>query len=88
MLFLVLDCSGPMGRVEIEEYSGKWLFIFFGLTSIWTQGFALAKQVLYHLSHTSKSIYFALVILEMGSWELLAQTGLEPHSSRFSLPSN
>jgi hypothetical protein len=37
------------------------------------------KQVLYHLSHTSSS--FALVILEMGSWELFAWAGLEPPSS-------
>jgi hypothetical protein len=29
-----------------------FFFFFFGGTEIWTQGFMLAKQALYHLSHT------------------------------------
>jgi hypothetical protein len=30
----------------------SWLFFFFGGIGVWTQGFALAKQALYYLSHT------------------------------------
>jgi hypothetical protein len=40
-------------------------FFFFGETGIWTLGFVLTKQVLYHLSHASP-VHFAWVILEMG----------------------
>jgi hypothetical protein len=40
----------------------------------------MAKQVLYHLSHTY-SPFFALVILEMESYELFAWAGLKPQSS-------
>jgi hypothetical protein len=32
-----------------------FLYFFFGETGVWTQGFVLAKQVVYHLSHTSGS---------------------------------
>jgi hypothetical protein len=46
---------------------------------VWTLGFALAKQVLYVLVHTSSP--FDLVILEMKSHELFALAGLEPWSS-------
>jgi hypothetical protein len=28
-------------------------FFFLGRTRVWTQGFELTKQVLYHLSHAS-----------------------------------
>jgi hypothetical protein len=28
-------------------------YLFFGSTGIWTQGFALSEEVLYHLSHSS-----------------------------------
>jgi hypothetical protein len=45
-----------------------------------TQGFELAKQKLYRLSHTS-SPSFAVVILEIGSHELFDQAGLKPQSS-------
>jgi hypothetical protein len=38
--------------------------------------FKLAKQALYHLSHTS-NFHFALVILEMGSHELFVLAGVE-----------
>jgi hypothetical protein len=40
------------------------VFLFVCLTWVWTQGFVLAKQTLYCLSHTL--VHFALVILEMG----------------------
>jgi hypothetical protein len=49
-----------------------------------TQGFVLAKQVLYGFSHTSGP--FCLVILEMGSLKLLAQSSLEPRSSQSQPP--
>jgi hypothetical protein len=52
----------------------------------------LAKQALYHLSHSSSSGYFAgffaLVILEMGSLELFAWTGLELRASHLSFTSS
>jgi hypothetical protein len=56
------------------------LFLFFGGTGVWTQGFALAKQVLYWLSHTWPP-HFALVTLKMESHELFAWSGFEPWSS-------
>jgi hypothetical protein len=36
-----------------------YLFIYFGGTGILTQGFTLARQVLYHLSHSAspKNVY-------------------------------
>jgi hypothetical protein len=40
-------------------------FFFFGNTKIWAQGFILARQVLYSLSHASSP--FVLVILEIGA---------------------
>jgi hypothetical protein len=44
----------------------------------------LEKQMSYHLSHIP--VHFALVILEMGSCELLAQAGLEAQASCFQPP--
>jgi hypothetical protein len=55
-----------------------WLVVFL-VYGVLTQGFTLAKQVLYHFSQTSSP--FALVILEMGSHKLFAVTGLELQSS-------
>jgi hypothetical protein len=50
-------------------------------------GFALAKQVLNHLSYTA--VHFDQVTLEMGSVELFAWAGLELLSSQVaSLPSS
>jgi hypothetical protein len=47
--------------------TSTWLFFFFfsfgGVIGVWTQDFALAKQVLYHLSHAPA--ISALIIL---SW--------------------
>jgi hypothetical protein len=68
-------------RVSITEF-----FFFFGENGVWTQGFALAKQALYCLSHMC--VHFALVILEVGSCELFAWLGLKPQSSDVSLPSS
>jgi hypothetical protein len=53
-----------------------FFFFFFGGTRVSTQGFALAKQVLYWLSRTSSP--FALVILEVGSHKLFVQVELKP----------
>jgi hypothetical protein len=36
-----------------DEISLAFLFLFFGGTRVWTQGFTLAKQALYRLSNTS-----------------------------------
>jgi hypothetical protein len=42
----------------------------FSFLGVWTLGFALAKQILYHLSHAP--VHFALVILKMGvSWTVI-----------------
>jgi hypothetical protein len=53
---------------------------FFFFPPLWGCGlnssFALAKQALYHLSDTS--VYFALVILEMGSLGVFAWASLKP----------
>jgi hypothetical protein len=56
-----------------------YLFIYFG---VWTQGFTLAKQALYLLSHNSSP--FCLVILEIGSLKLL---GFNCSPPNLSLPS-
>jgi hypothetical protein len=40
------------------------------------QGLTLARQVLYHLSHSAS--LFVWGIFEMGPLELFAQAGLEP----------
>jgi hypothetical protein len=54
---------------------GGFSFFLFGRT----QGLALAKQMLYRLSHTL--VHSALVVLEIGACELFAQAVLEPQSS-------
>jgi hypothetical protein len=61
------------------------LFVCFGGSGVSTWGFVLAKQVLYHLSHTS-SLVFALVVLEMGSHKLFAWAGLNHDPPDLSLP--
>jgi hypothetical protein len=52
MISLLLPCSDS-GEAHISFFIGKLnLFFFFGGTGVWTQGFALVRQVLYHLSDT------------------------------------
>jgi hypothetical protein len=60
---------------EIYCYSILRNWLLFCESKVWSQGFVLAKQALYYLSHTSSP--FFLVILEMGSWELFVWAGLE-----------
>jgi hypothetical protein len=50
------------------------LLFFFDGIGVFTQSF-----MFYRLSHTSSP--FCSGFLEMGSWELFAQTGLKPQSS-------
>jgi hypothetical protein len=47
---------------------------FFGGIGVWTQGFTLAKQACYHLSHTASPS--ALVILEVGASQVARITGM------------
>jgi hypothetical protein len=77
--FQVLGHSSPSTKFKNCSSILIPFFFFFGGTGVEIQGFALAKQELYHLSHTSGP--FALVILEMGSWKLFAWTSLKPQSS-------
>jgi hypothetical protein len=43
-----------------------WCFFFFcGSTVVWTQGFSLARQALYHWSHNSA--LFVLIVVLIGS---------------------
>jgi hypothetical protein len=59
-----------------EYYPKSISFFFVCETGVWIQGFALAKQVLYCLNHTSSPL--VLVILEMGVPFYLPSPGLEP----------
>jgi hypothetical protein len=40
----------------LNSYQLEMIFFCFGWTGVWTQGFVLAKQALYYLSHTSSSL--------------------------------
>jgi hypothetical protein len=48
-----------------ELYSITWFFFFFGSTGICAQGLTLARQVLYHLSHSLA--LFAVIIFGIRS---------------------
>jgi hypothetical protein len=55
-----LVCWGKNHVFEVQNNS-SFFCCFFGETGVWTQDFALAKQVLYCLSHSSSpfcSVYF------------------------------
>jgi hypothetical protein len=53
----------------LYTYSQK-IRIFFGGTGVWIQGFRLAKQVFYHLSHTScPRLRVLWNFLTMGKWD-------------------
>jgi hypothetical protein len=41
-----------MNKTRIISNQNYYLFIF-GETGVWTEGFAFAKQALYHLNHIS-----------------------------------
>jgi hypothetical protein len=60
-------------------FSYSILFLLFWWDWDFNSGLHNAKQVLHHLSHTSRR--FALLILEIESCELFAQGGLELPSS-------
>jgi hypothetical protein len=51
-----------------------------------SKGFTLAKQMFYHLSHSS--VHFALVILEMGSRKLFVGLASNYDPPDLSLPSS
>jgi hypothetical protein len=70
--------------VCLKKPSFSLFFFFWGGTEIYTQSFALAKQSLYHLSHTSST--FCCGVLEMESCELIALVGLELNPPDLSLP--
>jgi hypothetical protein len=64
----LLISASQIGRITDISH---WFFVFvfwggfFGDTRVWTQGLTLARQGLYHLSHSASP--FSLVILEIGS---------------------
>jgi hypothetical protein len=58
----------------------KFIF-YFGGTVVWTWGFVLAKQALYHLNHTSSPFCFGY----FWRWGLIALADLKPQSSGSSL---
>jgi hypothetical protein len=57
-------------------FQGSLVTHFFGgaVYRIWTQGFTLARQVIYHLSHSPA--VFCVEYFQIGSQELLAQSQL------------
>jgi hypothetical protein len=72
----------------VDEQSKVFLFIYFTFlcgTRVLTKGFALVRQVLYHLSHTS-SPFFSGYFGDGGSHELFAWAGLKLQSSQSQLP--
>jgi hypothetical protein len=56
------------------------IFLFFGKTWIWTQGFPFAKQALYHLSHTSNP-FLLWLFWRWDLGELFALASFKPSSS-------
>jgi hypothetical protein len=79
----------PWARMHTKcwEYSvwtwSQLFFFFHGGTGVWTQGFVLARQVFYHLSHASLSSFFEVffflrVSLCSPSWPNSWSTSLNP----------
>jgi hypothetical protein len=64
-----------------------WYSFFFGRTRIWIQGFMLAKQVFYHLSHTS-SPFCSGYFCRWGLENYLPGLVLNRDFSNLSLPKN
>jgi hypothetical protein len=78
-----------MGKQVLFGQLGFCLFVCFGGSGVWTQGFALAKQA--SITWATPPVHIALVILEMGgvgSLELFAPAGLKPQPPDLSLPSS
>jgi hypothetical protein len=48
-------CTSQVAGI-IDVHHHVWLFFFFGSTGIWTEGLMLSRQVLYHLSHSARSV--------------------------------
>jgi hypothetical protein len=70
MLILIKDLKAKVNQIWILFYLFICLFIF-GRTKVWAQGFTLAKQVLYCLSHISSlfcSGYFGNRISTCPGW--------------------
>jgi hypothetical protein len=79
----LLTWSPPTHHAQPPRYpSFCWFvfFYFFDANGVWTQGFSLAKQAFYRLSHTS---HFCSVILEMGSHKLFALPWLALNQGQF-----
>jgi hypothetical protein len=58
--------TSPKVKKLIYKFIVLLIYLFFGGMGVWTQGFALARQMLYCLN-PHPPVHFALVILEMGS---------------------
>jgi hypothetical protein len=62
---LVLKGYGDLASLPSGLFYSSFFFFYFCYAEVRTQGFMLARQVLYHLSHASCA--FSLVIFELGS---------------------
>jgi hypothetical protein len=74
----ILHCSPAQILKEITRLLLFFLFYFsFGSTRVRTQGFALAEQVLYFLSHTSSPFFYGyfgdrvLLFLSRLAWNVI-----------------
>jgi hypothetical protein len=47
----------PLPQGEAVNSSPFFLYFFFGGPVVWTQGLALAWQVLYYMSHATSSMF-------------------------------
>jgi hypothetical protein len=74
-----LASQEPGSQICTTNVQLRGYFFFFGSIGAWTQGLTLARQVVYHLSHSTCPI-FKIVSHKLFSW-----AGLEPQSS-WSLP--
>jgi hypothetical protein len=77
-------CSRYSIHTELLQRNTSYYYLFGGGTRVWTQGFMLAKQVLYWLNHIFSPLCSG--ILEMRSLDLFALGGLKPWN--LNLPSS
>jgi hypothetical protein len=74
-------CTNPKPSNTVQRLSDlwelvvlKWLcYIYLFIGGIWTQGFMLTRQSLYHLSHTPH-IFFSLLEFELRTYTLSHST--------------
>jgi hypothetical protein len=89
-VYIVLSCYNYLTPAvsfffSWTTYCSSFFFFFFGGTGVWTKGFAIAKQVLYSLSHTS-SLLCSGYFWRWVSFELFSLPALNCDPSNLSLP--